>query len=81
MLSYFADMSSGKLKCPNVSAEIVTNSIETTDLAIVNLFGRRAMKAFINTTTSQLKMGQKFAILNTKLNLEPKGRQKDPFTE
>lgn len=76
MLSYFADMSSGKLKCPNVSAEIVTNSIETTDLAIVNLFGRRAMKAFYKYHYIPAKNGAKIRYFEYQAKSGTEGKAK-----
>lgn len=36
----------GDLDCSNVRVTVITNSIETTDLSIVNLLARHSMKAF-----------------------------------
>jgi putative cardiolipin synthase len=41
-------MSDGRVPCGNVSVTIVTNSIKTTDLNIVNILSRHSMKAFFD---------------------------------
>lgn len=47
MLETFSKLSHGDWKCPKLSVEVLTNSVETTDLAVINLFGRRAMGTYL----------------------------------
>jgi cardiolipin synthase C len=39
-------LANGDLDCSNVRVTVITNSIETTDLSVVNLLARHSMKAF-----------------------------------
>ncbi|MCH2533844.1 MAG: hypothetical protein MK008_05335 [Bdellovibrionales bacterium] len=48
MLQVFSKLSQGEWKCPKLSLEILTNSVDTTDLAIINIFGRRSISTFLN---------------------------------
>lgn len=49
MLKVFSKLSQGEWKCPKLSLEILTNSVDTTDLAIINVLGRRSISTFLNT--------------------------------
>ncbi len=46
LLTEFAKMVDGRRPCANVRVDILTNSIETTDLNVVNLLSRHSMRAF-----------------------------------
>jgi phosphatidylserine/phosphatidylglycerophosphate/cardiolipin synthase-like enzyme len=46
LMRRFAEMVDGTLDCGHVTVTVLTNSIATTDLKVVNLFGRHAAKAF-----------------------------------
>jgi phosphatidylserine/phosphatidylglycerophosphate/cardiolipin synthase-like enzyme len=48
ILAQLAKMSDGRVPCGNVNIAIVTNSIQTTDLNIVNILSRHSMKAFFD---------------------------------
>jgi phosphatidylserine/phosphatidylglycerophosphate/cardiolipin synthase-like enzyme len=48
ILEQLAKMSDGRVPCGNVNITIVTNSISTTDLSIVNILSRHSMKAFFD---------------------------------
>lgn len=52
MLQVFSKLSQGEWKCPKLSLEIATNSVDTTDLAIINIFGRRSISTFLNAHES-----------------------------
>jgi cardiolipin synthase C len=41
-----SELFNGKADCSNVTVKVVTNSIETTDLNVVNLLARHSIKAF-----------------------------------
>lgn len=51
-LAKLAETQMGNKDCSNVNIKILTNSIETTDLAIVNLFARHWTKAFVDFSQS-----------------------------
>jgi phosphatidylserine/phosphatidylglycerophosphate/cardiolipin synthase-like enzyme len=42
-----AELWDGRRDCSNVTVRVLTNSIETTDLSVVNLFSRHSIKAFV----------------------------------
>lgn len=46
ILAQLAKMVDGRIPCGNVNVSIITNSIKTTDLNIVNILSRHSMKAF-----------------------------------
>ena len=46
ILAQLAKMADGRVPCGNVNVSIITNSIQTTDLNIVNILSRHSMKAF-----------------------------------
>jgi len=48
ILEQLAKMSDGRVPCGNVNITIITNSIKTTDLNIVNILSRHSMKAFFD---------------------------------
>jgi len=48
ILAQLAKVSDGRVPCGNVNISIVTNSIQTTDLNIVNILSRHSMKAFFD---------------------------------
>jgi phosphatidylserine/phosphatidylglycerophosphate/cardiolipin synthase-like enzyme len=48
ILEQLAKMTDGRIPCGNVDIVIVTNSIKTTDLNIVNILSRHSMKAFFD---------------------------------
>jgi phosphatidylserine/phosphatidylglycerophosphate/cardiolipin synthase-like enzyme len=48
ILSQLAKMADGRVPCGNVDISIVTNSIATTDLSVVNILSRHSMKAFFD---------------------------------
>ena len=48
LLEQLAKMADGRIPCGNVNISIVTNSIETTDLNVVNILSRHSMKAFFD---------------------------------
>ena len=48
ILSQLAKMADGRVPCGNVNISIVTNSIATTDLSVVNILSRHSMKAFFD---------------------------------
>jgi len=48
ILEQLAKMVDGRVPCGNVNVAIVTNSIQTTDLNIVNILSRHSMKAFFD---------------------------------
>lgn len=48
LVEVFAHMVDGTWDCSGVSVEIITNSLDTTDLSAVNLFSRHTMKAFFD---------------------------------
>lgn len=51
MLELLSKLSMGEWDCPKLKVEILTNSIETTDLSVINLFGRRSMSALLKNHT------------------------------
>ncbi len=46
LLTRFAEMVDGTIDCRHVTLTVLTNSIETTDLNVVNIFARHTAKAF-----------------------------------
>lgn len=48
LIRAFAHMMDGTLDCRYVKVQIITNSFETTDLNIINVFARYQMKAFFD---------------------------------
>lgn len=46
LITQFAHMINGDWDCHNVTLTVLTNSIQTTDLNVVNIFARHAAKAF-----------------------------------
>lgn len=42
-----AELWDGRQDCSHVTVRVLTNSIETTDLSVVNLFSRHSIKAFV----------------------------------
>lgn len=51
-------MVSGELDCSNVTVTVLTNSIDTTDLSVVNLLARHALKAFTEFYRQNAKPGR-----------------------
>lgn len=45
-ITTLAKMIDGTYKCKNVEVKIITNSIETTDLGVINIFARHWLKSF-----------------------------------
>lgn len=48
MLAALAAMTDGRVDCSNVRLTVLTNSIETTDLNVVNILARHSMKALLD---------------------------------
>lgn len=46
LMDQFAQMVDGRQKCAHVQVKVLTNSIETTDLNVVNIAARHSVKAF-----------------------------------
>ncbi len=46
LIRQFAEMVDGVRNCSNVTITVLTNSIDTTDLNVVNIFARHSLKAF-----------------------------------
>lgn len=53
IMTTFAQMINGNWNCKNVKVTILTNSFETTDLNIINIFAKWQMKAFFDTYHSR----------------------------
>lgn len=51
---------SGQTDCSNVTVTVLTNSIETTDLNVVNIFARHSTKAFLERVGPAAAKGPKF---------------------
>ena len=48
MLAALAQMTDGRVDCSNVRITVLTNSVETTDLNVVNVLARHSMKALLD---------------------------------
>lgn len=61
LMATFAKMIDGTWNCQNVVVKILTNSIESTDLNVVNLLANQALVAFFNFYNSDQKDSKKSA--------------------
>lgn len=57
ILEQLAKISDGRIPCGNVNITIITNSIETTDLNIVNILSNHSMKALLDHFNSHRNSG------------------------